>query len=87
MNQISAEAGSFPGVESGDGDRAVRRFVLLTRLLTASESSSPSSDEAEPDKESSKPGLTLSIEKTVCQVNIYHQVAERKFLQILSVRR
>lgn len=48
--------GGFFDADSGEGARVFKRFVLFTRVLTASESSSSSSSEdAEPDRESSKP--------------------------------
>ena len=48
--------GGFFDADSGDDDRVFKRFVLFTRVLTASSSSSSSSlEDAEPDKESSSP--------------------------------
>ena len=60
--------------ESGEGDLANFRF-LPTRALTASEESSPSEDDAEPDRDSSKSEFGLKVNSQWVNMNhkAYHQ--------------
>lgn len=54
-NQVTAVSGVCRS-PLGEGDLDVR-LILLTRALTASESSELSSEDADPERESSRPSL------------------------------
>ena len=63
-NHARAVCGALRWPDVGDGDRATR-LVFDTRAATASESlDESSSDDAEPDIESSRPEQVMSTERS-----------------------